>query len=481
VTEPAADGAALLDELHAILKRYVVFPDEPLCRSCSGRASSSATRTLHEEMALTSEDTAEISDCSAVAAVAGHAREMVSIAVTLWIAATHAQDCWEHATRLVIKSPLKRCGKSRLLDLVAELAHNVLLTVNISVAALVRTISDTDPPTILIDEADAIFTQRRGQRSEVSEDLRGILNAGHQRERPYIRWDMAARKLEECPTFGMAALAGIGDMPDTIEDRAVVVVMRRRASGEKVTPLRRRRDIPALRDLRNRLRAWVSTNHNKLDIMEPVLPVEDRAADTWESLVAVADLAGGHWPALARAACITLASQAAGAEGTYGERLLADLKVVFGNGEGGEAVLWTSTIIGKLAEIDEAPWDEYRDKRKDPRINGREIAKLLAPYNIHSRDIRVGGQVRKGYDREALRDAWQRYLTAADPDSRADTPAAATALQPQVKADIPSATQPLHERYTPVWRCDRCDAETTHQLVAAYTHSGCGGQFKVAP
>ena len=36
------------------------------------------------------------------------------------------------------------------------------------------------------------------------------------------------------------------------------------------------------------------------------MPVEDRAADTWEPLVAVADLAGGDWPELARHAAIVL-------------------------------------------------------------------------------------------------------------------------------------------------------------------------------
>jgi hypothetical protein len=55
------DGAALLGELHAALIRYVILPSP------------------------------EAAD-----------------AVTAWIAATHAQPAWEHATRLVIKSPEKR-------------------------------------------------------------------------------------------------------------------------------------------------------------------------------------------------------------------------------------------------------------------------------------------------------------------------------------------------------------------------------------
>src|SRR6266487_975497 len=169
-------------------------------------------------------------------------------AATLWVAATHAQDAWEHATRLVVKSPLKRCGKSRLLDLVEHLAHNVLVTGNISPAALARSVTATDPPTLVCDEMDAVFIKRGGERSEAAEILRGLINSGHQRGRPYTRWDVTTRQLEQCPTFAMAALAGIGDLPDTIEDRGVIVTMRRRARGEQVTPLRRRRDVPALLD-----------------------------------------------------------------------------------------------------------------------------------------------------------------------------------------------------------------------------------------
>ena len=72
-------------------------------------------------------------------------------AVTLWVAATHAVPAWEHATRLVVKSPEKRCGKSRLLDIIEATCHEAMVTVNISPAALVRSIG-ADPPTLLLDE-----------------------------------------------------------------------------------------------------------------------------------------------------------------------------------------------------------------------------------------------------------------------------------------------------------------------------------------
>src|SRR5437764_15090964 len=101
------DGAAILDGLHATITRYVVLPSP----------------------------------------------EAID-AVVLWIAATHAQPAWAHAPRLVIRAPEKRCGKSRLLDVVEGTCHNPLITVNASPAAVYRSIGSDYPPTPLIHEAD---------------------------------------------------------------------------------------------------------------------------------------------------------------------------------------------------------------------------------------------------------------------------------------------------------------------------------------
>jgi len=132
----------------------------------------------------------------------------------------------------------------------------------------------------------------------------------------------------------MAALAGIGAMPDTIEDRAIVIRMRRRAPGESVAPYRTRRDGPALDNLRNRLNQWVRAHLDHLGTATPEMPVEDRAADTWEPLLAIADLAGGPWPDLARDACVTLTeTRDANAQTTLQTRLLTDCRAAFGDSE----------------------------------------------------------------------------------------------------------------------------------------------------
>lgn len=143
---------------------------------------------------------------------------------------------------------------------------------------------------------DTIFGSARV--AENNEDLRGLLNAGFQRGKAALRCHGPSQKPTLFATFAMTALAGIGGLPDTITDRAVNIRMRRRKTGETVQPFRERRDGPALKCVRDQLEAWLADPSvlAKLADAEPVMPLEDRAADVWEPLIAIADLAGGEWP-----------------------------------------------------------------------------------------------------------------------------------------------------------------------------------------
>lgn len=351
---PEQGGGELLDELKATLQRYIILPSE------------------------------EAAD-----------------AVTLWVAATHAVPAWEIATRLFISSPQKRCGKSRLLDIIEAVAYEALVTVNISPAALVRSIGD-DPPTLMLDEADTVFGPKAAGDHE---DLRGLINAGFQRNRPYIRWDATLRKPENCPTFAMVALAGIGNMPDTIMDRAVIIKMRRRAPGETVKSFRGRRDRPALVDLRNRLNRWVRSRLDALQSAEPEMPVDDRAADAWESLIIVADQAGEEWGKRARAAAVAFVERDEQADtgASLSVRLLKDLKTVFGD----DRLLYTTTILERLYKIEESPWKDFYGREFGPR----DLSKLLGEYEINSKNVREnGGPPKKGYTVDDLYDSWARYI-----------------------------------------------------------------------
>jgi hypothetical protein len=415
-------GARLLDELHQALTRYVVLPSP----------------------------------------------EAVD-AVVLWVAATHAAPAWNCAPRLDITSPVKRCGKSRLLDIIEATCYHPLLTVNISAAALVRSIGG-DPPTLLLDEADTVFGPKA---ADAHEDLRGILNAGHGRNRPYIRWDATARKMEHCATFAMAALAGIGSLPDTITDRAVVVPMRRRAPGEHVERYRERRDGEPLRVLGERLGQWVRAHLDDMGKAEPDMPVEDRAADTWEPLIATADVAGGDWPARARLAALALTAED-DTDTSLGARLLADLRDVFGDRD----AMHGETILAALHGISEAPWGDYFGRP----MNARDMAKLLKPYGVSSTDVKLDGVNRKGYRREHLHDPWSRYLPPA-PEGSATSATSATAQVSEGAPVAGSGQQALPATWTPPLTSDVAQvaqvADTPSRNGHAPACAGCGEPMTV--
>ncbi|MER6307904.1 DUF3631 domain-containing protein [Streptomyces sp. NPDC001657] len=338
-------------------------------------------------------------------------------AVTLWVAATHLQPAWQHAPRLAVVGPAKRCGKSRLLDVLTETVHEPMLTINTTPAAVFRSITE-EPPTLLVDEADTIFGTPK--MAEKNEEMRGLLNAGHQRNRYVTRVvgnDHTPRKFE---TFAMAALAGIGDLPDTIMDRSVVIRMRRRAEGETVRPFRSRRDTPALHQLRDRIAAWARPLLDEAADLEPVMPVEDRAADTWEPLVIVADLAAGLWPRLARAACAQMVAAEAAAEEEHpsGARILADIRRVFVAQREVDS-LSTEELLHHLRQDAESPWAEWGRNG----LGARDLSAMLREFGIRSGNVRMAdGTQRKGYMRNKFLDAWRRYCPAVHPVDASPAP-----------------------------------------------------------
>jgi hypothetical protein len=99
------------------------------------------------------------------------------IAITLWVAHTHAIDAAETTPYLNISSAEKQCGKTRLLEVLRLLVLKPWFTGSVSRAVLVRKM-DAQKPTLLLDESDAAF---KGDR-EYAEALRAVLNSGHSRE-----------------------------------------------------------------------------------------------------------------------------------------------------------------------------------------------------------------------------------------------------------------------------------------------------------
>ncbi|MGI8711108.1 MAG: DUF3631 domain-containing protein [Acidimicrobiales bacterium] len=376
---PPADepGWALLDAVATFLERYVVFPT-PLARD----------------------------------------------AVALWALHTHAFDACEVTPYLHIGAPEKRCGKSRLKDVLRVLVARPWSVVTPTEAVVFRKLS-AEHPTLLLDEVDAIFA-----KDSPHEGLRAILNAGYEVGNPVPRCVGQGHNLVDFDVFSPKALVGIGELPTTVSDRCIAIRMKRRARGERVGSFRRKTAATLGRPLNARLASWADRHVESLTEAEPSLPavLDDRAADCWEPLVAIADAAGGNWPSRARAAAVALSADGRLDEETVSVRLLADVREVWPEGEHVASTL----LAERLVALEEGPWAEWYGHP----LSTNKLARLLAPYDIRPKQIRVGESKIRGYEKDAFLDAWERYLTPSQEAETASDPPA-TRFQP---------VQPVHRR-----------------------------------
>ncbi|MGH6794825.1 MAG: DUF3631 domain-containing protein [Methylocella sp.] len=278
-----------------------------------------------------------------------------AIAVALWITHAHCFDAFTISPRLVITSSEKRCGKTTLLRVVQAFVPKPLAAANITAAAVFRTI-EAVRPSLLIDEADSFLSE--------NEELRGVINAGHERVGGVVRLVPVDDNFEPrffsafCPT----ALAAIGSVPGTIEDRAFMITMRRRLASEKI--VRFRLDRPGvLTEFASKVARWVADHEYALREADPDMPeaLHDRACDNWRGALAIADEIGDDWPQKARAAAQTLSTQGGEQDGqSRGVMLLADIRFVFDDRQkkgGKDAYRISSTdLVNALVDLSDRPW-----------------------------------------------------------------------------------------------------------------------------
>ena len=335
-----------------------------------------------------------------------HARHTL----VLWSAHTWLMGCWEHTARLLLISPEAGCGKTRALTVIGQLVPRPDHVADLTPAALYHSIDEAlerkgGRPTVLFDEFDTVFGSAETGRIR-NEEMRRLINAGHDRN------EKLARKMgKHVKLFGLytpMALAGkmsIDDVPATIRTRSITIPMQRRRpeDKDKIERWNRRIHEAEAAPLCWLLQCWAELVHSyALDYVgmnRPALPkgIEDRDADVWEPLLAIAELAGGHWPERARVAAVAaVAADGMKTTPSPGIDLLADIKAVFDQLPG-EAI-HTTDLLAALATLDQ----RWR------RLDGKKLARMLHGYGVNqtNKDQRINGKVTKPESTDRL---WSRW------------------------------------------------------------------------
>jgi hypothetical protein len=359
-------GADVLDRIEAFLARFIAYPGE-------------------------------------------HARH----AHVLWIAHTWLMDCWDHTPRLLFVSPEAGSGKTLALTVTGCLVPRPDHVGDLTPAALYHSIDEAmedkgGRPTILYDELDTVFGNAEEGRIRDTR-MRRLLDIGHDKNATIKRGFRRKGKVETVrfQIYTAMALAGkmdVFDVPPTVRTRSVAIHMQRRLPEEKVERWHRYDSKLEAEPIRDLLQMWVELIHEHADGYRPAIPegIENRDADVWEPLIAVADIAGGRWPALARVATVaTVATTGVSAMPSPGVQLLTTIQAIFT--ERAAARIFTQDLLADL-RMRGFTW------AAPSRGSEMKLAQLLSGYKITPKRLRIGTNTVRGYSRDQFEDAWRRYL-----------------------------------------------------------------------
>ncbi|ENW78104.1 hypothetical protein F909_03787 [Acinetobacter sp. ANC 3929] len=316
--------------------------------------------------------------------------------IALWVIKSWCMPAFKVAPILAITAFTKGAGKSQLLNLIGCLCHDPVSTSNITPAALFRYIEQYKP-TVLIDEADTFLSR--------SEDLRGIVNAGFESTGCVIRCVGQDSEPTQFNVFCPKVIAGIGNLPSTIESRSIVINMYRKPVHIEKEKLRKANESDFDR-IKQLVSEWANNHIEQLMKYEPQMPdkLSDRQKDCWEPLLSISELLGDHIAEEARNAAIEICKINSD-EPHVNELMLFDIRRVFAELKLDR--LPTMDLINALCEDEEAAW---RYLNKGGKITPRQLAQILKQFNISSKQIRFGEQTKKGYDIADFQECFSKYL-----------------------------------------------------------------------
>jgi hypothetical protein len=341
------------------------------------------------------------------------------LVLALWTLATHVFDCFDAFPYLAITSPTKRCGKTRLAEIVELYCANGIRTVGATSAAMFRSIQayslEGKTLTLIMDEAEVL-----GKKSDRSEALREILNAGYRRGQYVLRCvpsEEGHYDVEQFNVYCPKVIVLIGNLTDTLADRCIPISMRRRKTGEEVARFFYSQAARDAKISQREMNRWAKLNRHRVAKLhrQDLKFLEDREAELWMPLFSVCR---GVRPDRVEslkviALGISRRKQRDDQEG-FGITLLRDIRHVFANWQ--QDRLPTATLVGQLANIEESPWATWG---RGTGLDARGMARLLRPFRIEPHNIRLeDGQIVKGYTRKDFEEAWATYL----PGDSAATP-----------------------------------------------------------
>ena len=335
-----------------------------------------------------------------------------SLPIALWVLGTFCFSEFDAYPYLVITSPTKRSGKTRLSEMISFSGSNPRNFAAMTAATMFRAIED-EKPMLIFDEAETLS-------SESANTMRAVLNVGYRRGQTVPR--VAAGGIKEYTTYCPKVFVLIGDTYDTLRDRSIVITMKRAETRRRFVYDVAREEGRVLREEMHDAVQWhlgdlqhAFQNHKGLPFLM------DRDEEIWTSLFCLCDVFAKDRVKELQAAAVDMstektadarryvdlrAAETTAMEDEYAKRLLADLYSLFVIGG---KVISTQDAIDKLKEITVAPWRKFRGEG----IDAHDMANLLSRFGVRPVRIAVGSgrgkqKFYRGYRRKDVETAMSK-------------------------------------------------------------------------
>jgi hypothetical protein len=326
----------------------------------------------------------------------------VALPLALWVLATYVFNIFDAFPYLAVLSPVKRCGKTRLLKVLKFVCSKPWPTLTPSEAALFRSIH-AEKPTMLLDEVE-IFQNRKSERALW---LLAILNAGYEKGATIPRCVGDSNSVQKFDVYCPKAFAAIERLPDTLADRSIIIHMQRKRKTDKTERFNLRRVSRPAKLFHEEIARLVGSERKALqeayDQASPLEFLEDREEDLFTPLfVLCATFSPSRLGELKGCAlALTGAKAEADVDDSLSLRLLADIQEVWPEGQPN---ILTQDLISRLRGLEESPWSN------EVELTPRKLAWLLRAFEIARRSVRVGDSTGKGYVWEDVKPVLLSYV-----------------------------------------------------------------------
>jgi hypothetical protein len=304
--------------------------------------------------------------------------------LAVWVMAGYAHMAFPISPYLAITSAQRGCGKSRVLELIAEVGFRAKpIVINPTPAVLFRSLHDS-AQVMLIDEfEDATEDAKRAMIT--------VLNSGFTNGGQVPRCVGDEHNIKRFQTYSPKAFAGLSRLPETLQNRSLPILMMPKTHADKIQPFFPAEYEKQAQRWRDDLAIWALSNAPELakasrSRQQLGVPdfLEDREADYMATLFATTQVAGIDLDIL-RSYCHGLAQTRSSRAGEGQATRAAQALAAWYPNDQGEARLFLSDAAKILYDCEAI---------SEP--NERETGALLRKMGLQVGQVRIAEQTGKG-------------------------------------------------------------------------------------